>query len=147
MTSGPRGPYGEPGEDQFRIVVDIVGGVPVLAVHGEVDLAAAPLVRDRLTDAARRQRATMADTAAPTAPLVVLVDLAGVTFIDSTGLSMLVAAHARMDEEHSELRVARVPERVRRVLELTGLSGLLRAYPDVPSALSVSASEATTGEA
>lgn len=137
MTSVPPSGAGSqeggtaPEEIEFRLDEEIVAGVPVLHLAGEVDLAAAPAVRERLTALARQLGRPSADGAAR----VVVIDLAGVTFIDSTGLSMLVAAHSRFDESSDELRVAAVPNRVRRVLELTGLDGLLRTYDDVPSAL------------
>ena len=137
MTSVP--PSGAAGQEggtapddvEFRLDEEVVEGVPVLHLAGEVDLAAAPAVGDRLTALARQRGATAGDEARR----IVVIDLAGVTFIDSTGLSMLVAAHTRFDESRDELRVAAVPHRVRRVLELTGLDGLLRTYDDVPSAL------------
>ena len=113
----------------FGFAEELVGNVPVLHLFGEVDLAAAPTLRDRLTALLEHPAAT-----GRLGPLVV-VDLAGVSFIDSTGLSVVVAAHARFDDIHGELRVAAAPERVWRVLELTGLDRLLRTYADVPSAL------------
>lgn len=131
MRSMPRPGEPDPEQREFRLDEEVLEGIPVLHLSGEVDLAAAPTVRARLTALARRA----GPAPAAGAGRAVVIDLEGVTFIDSTGLSMLVAAHARFDESGGELRVAGVPNRVRRVLELTGLNGLLRTYDDVPSAL------------
>lgn len=114
----------------FLLDEELMDGLPVLHLTGEVDLAAAPAVRDRLTALVQQL-----GVSGPNAPTAVVLDLGRVSFIDSTGLSMLVAAHSRFNECGKELRVADVPPRVRRVLELTGLDGLLSTYDDVPSAL------------
>lgn len=123
----PREPVA--GEAPFLLAEELAEGLPLLHLGGEVDLAAAPAIRDRLT-ALVQQLGVGRE-----APDAVVLDLGRVTFIDSTGLSMLVAAHSRFGESGKELRVAAVPPRVRRVLELTGLDGLLSTYDDVPSAL------------
>ena len=112
----------------FQLSEDVVEGIPVLHLAGEIDLAAAPALRDRLVALAQQL------AAGGGAPGVVL-DLDQVSFIDSTGLSVLVAAHSRLGESGRQLRVAGAPPRVRRVLELTGLDGLLLLYADVLSAL------------
>jgi len=143
-SSGPSA--GKEGSDvEFRLTEHMVGEVPVLRLSGEVDLAAAPRVRARLTALAQGHTTDPGHPAGtPGAPAgatigsylgPVVVDLEAVTFIDSTGLSMLVAAHARFEEVNRQLRVAAIPTRVSRVLELTGLDGLLHTYKDVPSAV------------
>ncbi len=55
---------------------------------------------------------------------VVVVDIADVTFIDSSGLRVFVDLNARMGSEMVTLRSA--PRNVRRLLELTGLSSSFR---------------------
>ena len=52
----------------------------------------------------------------------VVLDLSGVTFLDSSGIDALVAAHRRFG---SELAVRGVPPRCWRLFELTGLDDLL----------------------
>lgn len=116
----------------FQLSEEVVDGLPVVHLSGEVDLAAAPALRDRLVTLAQQLAAT--DGARG-----VVLDLERVSFIDSTGLSVLVAAHSRLGESGRQLRVAAAPPRVRRVLELTGLDGLLALYADVASALPGSA--------
>lgn len=60
------------------------GGVPVLSLAGEVDLATVPLLRDALVrSAAEHPGATLA------------VDLDGVAFLDSMGLGVLVGGLRR----------------------------------------------------
>lgn len=56
---------------------------------------------------------------------VVLVDLAGVTFIDSSGLGTLVRTRNRLTSEGGDLFVQHPADNVRRLFEVTGLTELL----------------------
>lgn len=91
------------------IAIETVGAATVVAVAGEIDLAAEEPLRDVL------ERACDAGTA------VVVVDLTATTFVDSTALGLLVAAFRRLDARGARLRVVAVPGPVRRALELTAL--------------------------
>jgi anti-sigma B factor antagonist len=55
----------------------------------------------------------------------VVLDLAAVTFIDSTGLSALMDARAESDRNGWEFSVSRPSPAVRRVVELAGLEHVL----------------------
>jgi anti-sigma B factor antagonist len=85
-------------------------------VSGDVDLAAAPDLLEQILEAGR--------SCAPGEH--VILDLAGVTFIDSSGLALLVDAHRRIAAEDQVLLLGEVPARVQRLLELTGLDQLFR---------------------
>jgi anti-anti-sigma factor len=90
-----------------------VDGTRQLAVSGELDLAAAPELRDACSVPAQPDQHT------------VVLDLAGVTFIDSSGIHALVGAY----EIHSErLRIVASPA-VARMIDLCGLSAYLPIEP------------------
>ncbi|GGN03259.1 anti-sigma factor antagonist [Lentzea pudingi] len=55
----------------------------------------------------------------------VVLDLAGVTFCDSSGVSALVRGHARASAAAGGLKLAAASEQVTRVLELSGLARML----------------------
>lgn len=55
----------------------------------------------------------------------IVLDLRGLTFMDSTGLRLLVGADARAREAGHRLTIIRGPEPVHRVLEITGLDAKL----------------------
>ena len=78
----------------------------VLVLSGEIDSYTAPLLAERLAD-----------------PAVEVVDLAAITFIDSTGLRALLQADRskRDDGARFELRSPSAP--VQRLLEISGLAG------------------------
>jgi anti-anti-sigma factor len=58
-----------------------------------------------------------------------VVDLAGLRFIDSTGLRTLIQAHVRAEREGQELVLVPGPDSVQRVFELTRTVDVLRFEP------------------
>lgn len=89
-----------------------------VVVHGELDASTAPTLRERLSDLIECQ-----------GNLSVVVDLAATTFIDSTGLSVLVTAHKWLRARGGELRLAGPRRSTAKVLEITGLSRILTVVP------------------
>jgi len=107
-----------------QIMSEALGdGRAVLRVEGRLNLVTAPELR------AAVQQAVEEDTAR------VVVDLAGVTFIDSSGLGMVIAGLKHARQAGGELRIAAAGEQVRMVLELTKLHRILRPYDSVDEAL------------
>jgi len=98
-------------------------GVVLLALQGELDVAAAPAARERLEDARARR------------PRGVVLDLADVTFADSSALRELLRADAALRGDGSLLVIAAVPPVVERLLTLTRASDLLELAPSVEQAL------------
>lgn len=83
----------------------------VVQLSGEIDHGALPRVRAELEGGLARL------------PQVLVVDLDGVTFIDSTGLGALVAVKKRLATWSGALRVVNPPPQARQLLRLTGLDG------------------------
>ncbi|HLN76720.1 MAG TPA: STAS domain-containing protein [Nocardioidaceae bacterium] len=81
----------------------------VLTVTGEIDLATAP----ELSEVAR----DLLDVASH-----VVIDLDQVSFIDSTGLSVLVATYRRITSQGGSMILVCNSAPVMRVMEMTGLS-------------------------
>ena len=92
---------------------DRCGEIYQIGLSGELDMAAAPQVQDALMCA----EATDADA--------IILDLSRLTFIDSTGIGLLVAAHARSRAGSNRLALVRGPAAVQRVLETCALDRLL----------------------
>ncbi len=102
---------------------DAGGGVTVVVLEGELDLAAVPELREQLTEAARG------------ADRGVVLDMAEVTFVDSSALRELLRAHSGLRDAGRELVLAGVGPAVARLFELTRTTGMLHLAPTVDAAL------------
>lgn len=101
--------------NMLHIITDPVGdGIMGVCVAGEVDMETAPQV----TDAVR--------TALATRPREVQIDMASVTFLDSSGIRTLLQAQSEAAEQGAVLRVVNAHRRVTKVLDLTGVLQLLQ---------------------
>jgi anti-sigma B factor antagonist len=96
----------------------------VVALHGELDLASAPLLQSELESA----------EAGGTALLV--LDVQELDFIDSTGLRVILSAHKRAQERGREFALTRIQQQLQRLLTITGVGEHLRVI-DSPDALLV----------
>lgn len=111
--------------DEFGISEQRRERLTVLAPHGEIDVATAPGLRDYLDKVIGRDGGP------------VVVDLTAVTFIDSTGLGVLIGAQKQCDEAQSELRIVVTDPRIRKVFEITGLTDHFVMHDSLEPALRV----------
>ncbi len=58
-------------------------------------------------------------------PLKLVLDLGGVTFMDSSGIALLLRARRRMEALGGNLMVCHVPDQARRVLDAAGINRLI----------------------
>ncbi len=89
------------------------GVLHTISVRGELDLATADVLERELV----RVEATDA--------LSIVLDLSALTFIDSTGVRLLIGAHARSRADSNRLTLLRGPSTVQRVFKLTGVLNIL----------------------
>ncbi|WP_354700866.1 Anti-sigma-B factor antagonist [Paraconexibacter sp. AEG42_29] len=89
----------------------------VVAVHGELDLAALPELQEVLDVAERSD-----------VPEIV-VDLGGLTFVDSSGVNALIQLHQRIALSDQRLTILHGHPRIWRVFELAGLTTTLPFLP------------------
>jgi anti-sigma B factor antagonist len=101
------------GPHAFELRSDRWGTTHTVTVVGDLDLA----VADRLDRAI--------DDALAAGPETVVVDLAGATFIDSTGVRSLLRGHHLAEDRQVRLVVLPADEGVHRVFELCGLADVL----------------------
>jgi anti-sigma B factor antagonist len=98
------------------------GDAVVVKLAGELDLYNAHAVREALTQQAARK------------PPRLVVDLGNVTFIDSTGLGVLIEARSRLENPAAFMLAAPGLE-VRRALEVSGLDRHFPVHASVDEAL------------
>ena len=101
----------------FSVTREDRDDVTVLLLSGELDMSTAPQLSDRVDEAVADGRVRLR------------VDLAGVTFCDSTGMSAFVRGHHRCTEAGGWLRLSGARGTVARVLTISGLDTLLGDAP------------------
>jgi anti-anti-sigma factor len=104
--------------DALRCRVGAGDGWTILALEGELDFSH--------TDTARR--ALLGLRLLPRGRLA--LDLRGLTFMDTSGIRLVLQAMHRADECGAEFAIVRGPQRVHDVLELVGLTEQLRVVDD-----------------
>jgi len=98
-------------------------GWNVLTVSGEIDIATAPSLRERL-------HSLLAD-----GKHKLVIDLDDVGFLDSTALGVLVGALKRARMENGEVRIACAQPRVLKVFEITRLDSAFDLFDSVEEAV------------
>ena len=99
------------------------GDCTIVTLSGEIDIAYAPALRERLLGLLR-----------PGASRLV-VDLSGVTFCDASGLAVLVGVARRAGLLRGFLRLAAPAPLMSTVLRLTGLDSRFEIFAAVPDAI------------
>jgi len=91
-------------------------GWTIIDVAGELDLNTAPTLREEI------------DRAVEGGATRVAVGMSEVTFMDSTGLGMLVTALKHLQEREGQLALVAIDGSPRKVLSITGLDDVLPTY-------------------
>ena len=95
----------------------------VVTAEGEIDIFTAPEFKERIARAIDAGRE------------VVVVDLAGTTFIDSSSLGVLISAHRRLRQRDGRLIIACDVAPVLNTFKITGLDTVLELHRDREAAL------------
>ena len=92
----------------LKMITADIGGSIYLTVSGELDIYTAPQLQDRLAE-----ESTKGGT--------LVLDMAGVDFIDSSGIRVLVLAWQESQRDGFDLRLTRGSDTVMHALTLVGL--------------------------
>ena len=101
------------------VLVEQRSTATVVRVSGVVDALALSEVSRALTDAQRDH-------------LMVVVDLEGVSFMDSRGLGALLAANERAREGAAPISILRPSAAVRRLMDVSGVSPVFTEIDSIP---------------
>ncbi|HEU4540271.1 MAG TPA: STAS domain-containing protein [Jiangellaceae bacterium] len=112
---------------QLEIQAQDLRGCVIVRPVGEVDLSNASTLEARLCALIERGH--------------MVVDLSQVTFLDSTGLSVMIVVHRRGRALGHTLRLSGAQDPVRRVFEITQLDTVLECHDDVGDAVEAALSE------
>lgn len=85
---------------------------PMLQIEGEIDVFTAPQFREKLLPLCTIEQ-------------TVTVDLSQVSYIDSTGLGVLIGAYKALRSAGGKLVITGLNERLQRLFRITGLDELM----------------------
>jgi anti-anti-sigma factor len=108
-------------------------GLAVLSLEGELDFASGSELGHELSRIATEFEPRL------------VVDLSGLTFIDSTGLNTLAAGARMFEEKARALVVACASEHVRHVFEIVHMGDTVCVTPTLDDAMRVARDGAATG--
>ena len=94
----------------------------IIVVHGEVDLHTAPKVQYAIERGAEGVE-------------TVVLDMAGVAFMDSTALSTLMRDKEKLEKEGAALRLTAPSGAVQRIFDVTGFGDYFEIYPSREAAI------------
>lgn len=95
------------GSEIFRLEVRATDQGPLVVLAGDVDLSSVPRLRECLVSLAGER---------------ITLDFADVTFLDSTGIGMLVAAQTRAKSNGGDIVLHRVQPTQMHLFEMVGLT-------------------------
>ncbi|MFH9546959.1 STAS domain-containing protein [Streptomyces sp. NPDC051445] len=100
---------------------DVVTG-PVLEILGDLDFGHAAQLRELLPTLTLRPGQRL------------ILDLAGMEFCDSSGITALLAAHHHALAAQADIALAGVPANTLRILRIVGLDQIFPLHPDTATA-------------
>ncbi len=108
--------------DGLQVTAGATGDIHLLTPTGEID---------HHTGDALRRALDLTGTPHPR----VVVDLHQVTFMDSSGINILIAAHRTLTDAGGWLRLARPTHAVQRTLQIVGIDTVIDCHPTLTEAL------------
>lgn len=108
---------------RLETAVELVSDVPVVRVAGEVDVYTAPELNDAINEAIESGARD------------VVVDLAGVDYMDSSGFGTLLGAAKRVKPKGGSISLVGCGEAIRRMLKVTRLDTTFETFPSVDEAV------------
>lgn len=101
-------------KEPFRIESEDKNGEYTLRLSGELDLSVVPQLQNALEHVLRRN------------DVALVLHLGNLTYIDSTGIGIIVSILKTRDQIKAPFYVRDIPSSIRRLFDLTGLSGYLK---------------------
>ncbi|WP_333774982.1 STAS domain-containing protein [Streptomyces sp. IBSBF 3136] len=108
--------------DRLSITLTETDGITVVAAHGEVDRDSGPQLLQALTARDSSARRTV-------------LNLSGITFMDSSGINVLIVAHRSARSAGGWLRLAAPSPSLSRLIQIVGLDEVIPCRPTVQDAL------------
>jgi anti-anti-sigma factor len=100
----------------LTVTVESVDDVPVIRAVGELEIATVPEMRAVVNEVSERR------------PRALVFDFRQISYIDSSGLGILVSAKKRLGADRGEVILITAQPAVLKALSLSGLDQIIRIY-------------------
>lgn len=107
------------------IEITVQDRVLIVTIKGEVDHHTCVELREKIDRAFQKYRSKH-----------ILFDLGGITFMDSSGIGLLMGRYKKVALLDGKIGVYNVPQKMDKLLKLSGIDKLLGAYTSQAEALS-----------
>jgi anti-anti-sigma factor len=108
----------------LNIQVRPEGKSAVISIKGKVNFEVTPQLREAIKETVASQQ-----------PNILVINLEGVSFIDSSGLGLLVAARNSVDKNNGNLHLCCIPAQVKKVFDQTNLTNYFSIFANEQDAL------------
>ncbi|MTI79374.1 MAG: anti-sigma F factor antagonist [Firmicutes bacterium] len=102
---------------QWKISVE--ENILVVRLAGELDLGSADTLRTEMDDALDSSQLRH-----------IILNLADVTYIDSTGLGVMLGRYKKVSKYGGKMALVNPQPQVKKILELSGLTSIIEEYSD-----------------
>lgn len=107
----------------LKVQTETRGAAVVVRPQGEIDLTASPLLRQALKQVQTAK------------PKVLVVDLGGVPYMDSSGVATLVEAMQIARKNGTRMSLASLQDKVRSIFEIARLDTVFTIHPSAEAAI------------
>jgi anti-sigma B factor antagonist len=116
--------------EEFRLSSEFRDGVAIVKVYGYLDVTTRSELDEHLKEARRRQS-------------WVILDLAGVRFMDTSSLAIIVSHWKKLETIGGRLMLAGAQQRYIKALWITGLASRMFLYDDIEKAIAAAGPSGT----
>ena len=108
----------------MKISKNDIGDVTVLALKGKITIGSGDVaLRDAIDEAVNSGNKNL------------VVDLGGVSKMDSSGLGELVAAHNTVTEQNGSIKLAKIPSKLYNIMGVAQIISVFDVFDDMDEAL------------
>jgi anti-sigma B factor antagonist len=114
-----------PDMDRIEVQMKVINDITIVSPQGEIDLSRAPSLRTQLTAVQSKK------------PKRLIIDLAGVPYMDSSGVATLVEAMQNARRTGGKLVLSAMQDKVRSIFEIARLDMVFTIVKTTDEGLSV----------
>ncbi len=106
------------GVRKVKVKIEIMPEVVTVRLNGDIDHHSAAPVRESIDAAIEANE-----------PSLLILDFAGVDFMDSSGIGLVMGRYRALQKRHAEIHIINVSPYINKVMQLSGIGKLAKIEP------------------